>query len=260
MKICVSDRCFFPWSAFKSSKRVIKLAKDLGYEEVEFHPTWNIWGEFLTRKKLVCKAEDISSFHIDWRQDISHDNYGFFTRNFCKLHYHLFPPGFLAVRTLQKLEKKYKKQIVIHWLENINQYQNPILELHSLLSIGLKELEAYFKQGKIAGIVIDTHKFLDWVKINKIKESSYSILKRLMKMIVEVHFRFKTDKDIKFLSGGPDTNSIKIIKQLIKLGYQGRVVVEAGWPDAGTAANLWQVDMAKAKKIHAQIVNFLKSI
>lgn len=260
IKVCISDRCFFPWSAFRNSKKIVDLAKDLGYEGIEFHPTWAVCLEVLLNGKLSCQTKKISSFHIDWCQDTIHDGYKFFTRDFLKPTHQLFPPSFLATRVLQKLEKKYKKQVVIHWLENIEQYKNPILELHSLLPIGLGELEEYFEVGKIKGIVIDTHKFSGWMRFNKLKRSSEEILKKLIKQVSEVHFRFKYEDDVKALSGNKETDTIRIMKQLIKLGYQERVVIEAGWPDAGEVSNLWRIDMVKTKKIHTQIISFLKTI
>lgn len=108
LDICVSDRCFFPWSAFKSPRKVVKLAKSLGYEQVEFHPVWSVWFESLVKGRLSCQPEDISSYHIDWRQDRVQEGFGFWER-FTSLPSQLFPPTFLAIKVIQKLEGRYKK-------------------------------------------------------------------------------------------------------------------------------------------------------
>lgn len=257
-KIIVSDRCFFPRSAFMSTKAVVRLAKSLGYQQVEFHPTWAVCWEVLVRGELSCAASDISSFHIDWRQDRVEEGLSFGKRlKHCPSH--LFPFTIFATKTLQILEKQYKKQIVIHWQKNIKEYQRPILELHEKLTVNLKQLEEYFKARKIKGVVIDTHKFLGWMKVNKQGKDYHLMLKRLINNVAEVHFRFKYDEDVKALFKGKATDSIKIMQKLIELGYQNRVVVEAGWPDAGVVANFWKIDPVEAKRIHEKIIGLLRS-
>lgn len=257
MKICVSDRCFFPKSAFMNSRAVVKLAKSLGYEQVEFHPTWGVWLEFLAKGKLSCQRADIASFHIDWRQDTIQEGASFWDR-LKYLPSHLFPSTSLTTRAMRKLERKYKKPVVIHWQKNIEEYKEPILELHGYLPVGIRQLEKYFKAKKIGGVVVDTDKFSEWMKANELDGNAELILKRLIKKVAEVHFRFKHKEDIKAMFGEKETKTIKIMKKLLKLGYRGRIVVEAGWPDAGRVASFWQIDKGKAKKLHSQIIDFLK--
>jgi len=253
MKICVSDRCFFPKSAFMSNKAVVGLAKSLGYNKVEFHPTWAVCWEILTKGRLSCKAEDISSFHIDWRQDRIYGGDPWFKR-LTNIQSYLFPPTKIATKTLQKLERLYKRQVVIHWEGNIGEYKDPILELHSFLDIGLRKIKDLVKEKKIKGVVVDTDKLAGWLERHKEKENR--VLKKLLPDIYEIHFRFGYKQDINKSLAIEKTHSARILKKLLKLGFEGRVVVEMGWPDKGSVAVLKKYGLAK---VHKKVVEFLNT-
>jgi len=252
LKICVSDRCFFPKSAFMSSKSVVKLAKSLGYEQVEFHPTWAVWFEVLIRGRLNCQPDGISSFHISWREDGSYFGRGFFERISFPA-YHLFPPEPLGTKTLQKLEKKYKKPVVIHWPEDFARFKSPLLELQWPLKMNLRQVEKTIQKGDIKGVVIDTYKLASWAKDRREKEDM--ALKKLFPYIGEAHFRFRHQEDVQPLSGRKETKSVRVMRKLAKMGYKGRVVVEMGWPDPGSIEVLHQEGL---KRVHQKIVKFLK--
>lgn len=254
MKICVSDRCFFPLSAFINSKKTVKLAKNLGYRQVEFHPTWVVWLEALLKGKLGCRSEDISSFHISWREDGIQSGFGFFKRNFLIPAFRLFPPEPWGTKSLQKLEKKYKKPVVVHWRQDFNKFKSPLLELHGLLEMNWSQIEKEITRERIKGIVIDTDKFSDWIKQTGEDDQ---VLSRLFPYITEVHFRFRHKEDIDPISGRKETKSSLVMKRLLKMGYKGRVVVEMGWPDIGSIEVLKKQGL---KKIHEQIVKFLKNL
>jgi len=247
LKICVSDRCFFPKSTFMSSKVIIKLAKSLGYEQVEFHPTWAVWWETLRRGKLSCQPEEISSFHISWREDGQHDGLNSF-QVFFNPDYRVFPFEFLGTKALQKLEKKYQKPVVIHWQEDFAKFNSPLLELHGPLGMNWQQIEVAIKRERIKGIVIDTGKFEGWRKLTGEKENR--VLPNLFPYIGEVHFRMG-------YVGGKEKESVRIMKKLVKMGYQGRVVVEMGWPDPDSIEVLRQEGL---EKVHQRIVKFLKNL
>ena len=255
LKICVSDRCFFPKSAFMSSKAVVELAKSLGYERVEFHPSWAIWWETLTKGKLSCRSKDICSFHINWREDGRNAGFGFIKRNFLIPAYYIFPPESWCNRTLQKLEKKYRKPVAIHWQEDFSRYQLPLLELHSSLGLDLKRVENELKRGRIKGVLIDTDKFSGWLEATGERENQS--LRRLFPCIKEIHFRFGHKENIDPLAVGEKTKSARVMKKLVEMGYKGRVVVEMGWPDPGSIEALRQEGL---EKVHQIIVKFLKSL
>jgi len=252
--ICVSDRCFFPKSAFMSSKAVVRLAKSLGYEQVEFHPTWAVFWEVLTRGKLSCQAGDISSFHIGWREDGVGAGFGFLKRMLMPTYF-IFPFESLGTLALQRLEKVYKKQTVCHWPWDFEKFKNPILELHSFLHFGLREIKDLVKDGKIKGLVVDTDKFDGWLKRHKHGENW--ALKKLLPDICEVHFRFGYKENIGASLNIGKTNSARILAKLIKLGFEGRVVVEMGWPDKRSVFVLKKYGL---EKVHKEIVGFLRSL
>lgn len=254
LKICASDRCFFPKSAFMSSKAVVELAKSLGYEQVEFHPTWAVWWETLIRGKLSCQAEDISSFHISWREDGQHDGLNSF-QVFFNPNYRVFPFEPLGTKTLQKLGKKYQKPVVIHWREDVDRFKSPLLELHGPLEMNWQQIEKEIKKGNIEGVLVDTDKFSDWLKATGEKENQ--ALRRLFSYIKEIHFRFRHKEDVEPLSGGKETKSARLARKIIEMGYQGRVVVEMGWPDFGSIEVLRQEGL---EKVHQEIVKFLKNL
>lgn len=233
---------------------MVKLAKNLGYEQVEFHPTWAVWFEALVRGKLNCQPEDISSFHISWREDGQHDGLNSF-QVFFNPNYRVFPFEPLGTKTLQKLEKKYQKPIVIHWREDLDRFKFPLLELHGPLGMNFQQIEKEIKKGRIKGVLIDTDKFGDWLK--ETEESEDQALERLFPHIKEVHFRFRNKEDVEPLSGGKETKSARVMKKLVKMGYRGRVVVEMGWPDSGSIGVLRQEGL---EKVHQKIVKFLKSL
>jgi hypothetical protein len=255
LKICVSDRCFFPKSAFMSSKAVVKLAKSLGYEQVEFHPTWAVWFEALTKGKLSCQSSDICSFHINWREDGRKGGFGFIKRAFLIPAYWVFPPECLSNLTLQKLEKKYRKPVVVHWREDFDRYRYPIAELHGLLRLNLERVEEMIKNGQIMGVVIDTEKFDGWLEKTGEKESQ--TLGRLLPFIKEVHFRFRNKEEVEFLLRGKESKSAQLMMKLVKRGYKNQVVVEIGWPEKGA------MEILKAEgfeRVHKKIINFLKNL
>lgn len=255
LKICVSDRCFFPRSAFSSSKRIVELAKSLGYEQVEFHPTWVVWFGVLTKGKLSCQPDDICSFHMGWREDGRNMGFGFIKRTFLVPVYYIFPPESWCNQTLQKLEKKYKKPVVIHWREDFERYKTPLVELQDFLNINLRKIENEIKREKIKGVVLDTDKFSGWLRTNGEKENQ--ALRRLLPYVKEIHFRFRYKGDAQPLSGGKETKSARVMKKLVNMGYRGPVVVEMGWPDPGSIEVLRQEGL---EKVHQKIVKFLKNL
>jgi len=255
LKICVSDRCFFPKSAFMSSKAVVKLAKSLGYKQVEFHPTWAVWFEALTKGKLSCQSGDISSFHISWREDGRNMGFGFFKRNFLTPTYWIFPPESLGIKTLQRLERKHRKPVVIHWQEDFARFRSPLLELHGPLGMNRRQIEKEVRKGRIKGVLIDTDKFSDWLR--GMGERENQSLRRLFPYIREVHFRFRYKEDVELLSGGRGTKSVELMKKLVEMGYKGKVIVEMGWPDPGSIEVLRQEGQ---DVVHQRIVEFLKNL
>jgi len=254
LKICVSDRCFFPKSAFMSSRAIVKLAKNLGYEQVEFHPTWAVWFEVLTKGKLSCQSGDISSFHISWREDGRNMGFGFL-KNLFNPDYRIFPPEILGTKALQQLEKRYKKPVVIHWQEDFERFKSPLLEIHGLLRMNRRQIEKEIKGGRIKGVVVDTDKFTDWLE--ETEENESQALGKFFPYVKEIHFRFRHKEDVDPLSGGKETKSARVVKKLAKMGYGGRVVIEMGWPDSGSIEVLRQEGL---KKVHQRIVKFLKNL
>ncbi len=255
LDICVSDRCFFPKSAFMSSKAVVKLAKGLGYEHVEFHPTWAVWWETLTKGKLSCRVDDIASFHISWREDGKYGKLGFIKRNFFFLPFWIFPPEPLGTKTLQKLVKKYKKQVVVHWQDDFDCYPFPLYELLKTLGISRAQIEKEVKKGRIKGIVLDTRKFAGWLRTTR--ETEGQSLRELLPYIKEVHFRLRYKEGVQAVSGNKETETTRLMKKLIKMGYKGRVVVEVGWPDQGPIEVLRQEGL---EKVHQKIIKFLVNL
>jgi hypothetical protein len=255
LKICVSDRCFFPKSALMNSKSIVALAKSLGYEQVEFHPTWAVWWETLTKGKLSCRSRDISSFHINWREDRRNTGQGFIRRNFLNTWSWPFVFESMGIWALQKLEKKYRKPVVVHWPEDFDRYRYPIVELQSFLGLNLKRIEDKLKKGEIKGVLIDTDKFTGWLKAEGERENH--VLRRLFPYIKEIHFRFGHKEDLDPRSVGKKTKSARVMKKLVEMGYKGRVVVEMGWPDSGSIEVLQKLGL---KKTHQKIISFLKSL
>jgi hypothetical protein len=237
-----------------STKAVVELAKSLGYEQVEFHPTWAVWWETLTKDKLSCRARDISSFHINWREDRRNEGMSFIRGNFLIKHSWVFAFESMGIWALRKLEKKYRKPVVVHWPEDFDRYQYPIVELQSFLGLNLKKVENELKKGRIKGVLIDTDKFTGWLEATGERENH--VLRRLFPYIKEIHFRFRHQEDAR-LSRSKKTKTVQLMEKLVGMGYKGRVVVEMGWPDPGSIEVLQKLGL---KEIHRRIVKFLENI
>jgi hypothetical protein len=159
----------------------------------------------------------------------------------------------MGIWTLKNLEKRYQKPVVVHWPEDFNRYQYPIVELQNFLGLNLKRLEGKLKRGEIEGVVIDTDKFTGWLKAEEEKEDKS--LKKLFPHIKEIHFRFGYEEDLDSHSIQGKTKSARIMEKLVKMGYRGKVVVEMGWPDPGSIKILKKLGL---EKTHQQIITFLK--
>lgn len=166
LKICISSRCFFPKGAyFYSTTKMAKLAEEVGYEGIEFLPTWRFVWEMNRYGELLAPKEMITSGHRDWRFDrvmeagIKEKPWWFYQlRN--KEDW-LFPPSNSCLFALKKFQKKYKVPISTAWFTDTKNFSPVMLELWGpAQGVSYQGLLAWLKEDpKNHGVVVDTAKF-----------------------------------------------------------------------------------------------------
>ena len=136
-----------------------------------------------------------------------------------------------------------------------------MLELHGhKLGVGKVELINWLREspGK-HGVVIDTTKFGKWLESVDLVRERNEVLRELVPYIFEVHYR-QIRRDDRWKIGNAK-ESREIIELLSKLGYQGRIVVEFGWPDLDNPPFGWlSEDLEEFKKLHQEVINFIRNI
>lgn len=269
LKICVSDRCFFPKGAyFYSTAKMAELAQEVGYEGIEFLPTWRFVWEMKRYKKLLAPNKMIASGHRDWRFDrvmeakIKKRPWWFYQlRN--KEDW-LFPPSNCCLSVLKKFQEKYKVPVSTAWFADTENFSPVMLELWSpAQGVDYQGLMRWLKENpKNHGVVIDTAKFTSWLKDNNLLKKKRQIFRRLLPHVFEVHYRSKKkglDKAVN-LGGGLRDDSDENLKFVLKEGYQGRIVVEFGWPDLEQNLLKWRGDWRQFRQFHQAIINFIRQI
>lgn len=265
-KIVASHRCFFPKGAFfNSTDRMAELAKEVGYEGIEFLPTWRFVYEMKRYGKLLAPEEMISSGHRDWRIDrvmlARLDNRPDWTYQFREKADLLFPPTNICLAFLKKFQKLYRKPVSTTWYDDTKNFLPVMLELHGYkVGIDEKKLFEWLKEDpQKHGVVLDITKFPKWLEsIGKFNRKD-EILKKLVPYIFEVHYR-QIRKDNKWKLTTPKEGR-EIIRKLFKYGYQGKVVVEFGWPDLDNPPfGLLKEDIGRFRKLHKQIISLLREI
>jgi hypothetical protein len=265
-KIIASHRCFFPKGAFfKSTDRVAELAKEVGYEGIEFLPTWRFVYEMRRYGKLLAPEEVIASGHRDWRIDrvmlARLDNKPDWAYQLKEKADLLFPPTNICLVSLKEFQKVYQKPVSTTWFGDTKNFSPVMLELHGYkVGVDEKKLFEWLKEDpQKRGIVVDITKFPKWLEsIGKLDRKD-EILKKLVPYIFEIHYRqIRKDNQWKLMT---PKEGKEIIRQLSGYGYQGKVVVEFGWPDLDKPPfGLLSEDLEEFKELHQKTINFIRNI
>src|SRR3989344_7253372 len=123
LKICISARCFFPKGAFfYSTARMAEMAEAVGYQGIEFLPTWRFVWEMARYGKLLAPRAMVVSGHRDWRQDrvmeAKNTKKSLIYSQVKNKYDWVFPPlSGLCLKALQKFQKVYKVPISVTWFE-----------------------------------------------------------------------------------------------------------------------------------------------
>jgi uncharacterized protein YlxP (DUF503 family) len=258
LKLIASGRCFFPAGAFFwSTKDQAMIAGQAGYEGLEFLPTWRVVWEVFRYGKLLAPEKMVSSFHRDWRFDrvmearLKQKPWWFY--QFKHGSDWLFPFSDTCAWALEKLQKRYQVPISTIWAQDKKLFSPIMVEIYG-------RFQGFDDQGLLGwlrsdpqshGLVLDTVKMDFWLKDFGLLGQKRAVLKKLLPHVFEVHYRFhyrwKHD---------PSQN----MKLIVGLGYQGKVVVELGWPDIQEPIVGWKKDFSHFLKTHRRIVKFLKSL
>lgn len=266
VRTVASSRCFFPKAAFfKSTAEIAELAKDVGYEGVEFLPTWRFVWEMKRYGKLLAPKEMVAAGHRDWRIDrvmlARLDNKSDWTYQLREKADLLFPPTNVCLASLKEFQKVYRKPVSTTWYDDTKNFSPVMLELHGYkVGVDKVELITWLKENpKKHGVVVDTTKFGNWLESINLVEKRDEILKELIPYIFEVHYRcIRKDNKWGLVSS---KESREIIKLLSSFGYQRRIVVEFGWPDLDISPyGLFKEDMDSFRKMHQEIVAFISSL
>lgn len=269
LKICVSSRCFFPRGAyFNSTAEMASLAKDVGYEGIEFLPTWRVIWEMNRYGELLAPKEMIASGHRDWRFDrvmeakLKRKPWWFYQlKN--KADW-LFPLSNLCLTALKRFQRKYKVPVSTAWFADTENFSPVMLELWSPeQGVDYEGLMKWLRSNPTnRGVVVDTAKFTSWLKRNRLFQKKKEVFRTLLPHIFEVHYRSKKkglDRAMN-LGGKLRHDTHENLRFVLKEGYRGRIVVEFGWPDIDEPILGWRGDFSKFLKVHQRMVKFLKNL
>lgn len=270
LKICASSRCFFPKGAyFYSTAKMAELAQEVGYEGIEFLPTWRFVWEMKRYKKLLAPNKIIASAHRDWRFDrvmeakIKEKPWWFYQlRN--KEDW-LFPPSNCCLSALKKFQEKYKVPVSTAWFADTENFSPVMLELWSpAQGVGWQGLMTWLeKDPQNHGVVVDTAKFTGWLKSDGLLNKRKQVIKKLLPYAFEVHYRFKKkglDQAMNLGKNGGrlQDDSDENLKLILNQGFSGRIIVELGWPDVEKNLVKWRGDWRQFKQAHQTIIDFIK--
>jgi hypothetical protein len=264
--IIISHRCFFPKAAFFwPTDKIARFAEEIGYDGIEFLPTWRFVWEMKKYGRLLAAKSMVASGHRDWRIDRVYlarfDKKPDWAYQFREKADLLFPPTGVCLSALKKFQRVYKKPVSTTWFDDTNNFSPAMLEVHGYkCGVGERQLFGWLKSDpKNHGLVLDTTKFPKWLESIGKDNKKDEILKRLTPFISEVHYR-QIRKDNKwFLASFKEGE--RMLKSLIRSGYRGRVVVEFGWPDLDVRPfGLFKEDLENFKKMHYELIAFIKNI
>src|SRR3989344_970637 len=136
-RIVSSGRNFFPKGAFfYSTKKVAELASEVGYEGVEFLPTWRFVWEMQRYGRLLAPKEMIVSGHRDWRLDRVMDPKNarepVWLRQIKDMADWVSPPPTsLCLTVLKKFQRIYKVPISTIWFSDTKNFSPVMLEIYN---------------------------------------------------------------------------------------------------------------------------------
>ena len=270
LKICMSHRCVFPKGAFfYSTEKVAELAREIGYDGVEFLPTWTFVWEINCYGKLLAPESMVVSGHRDWRLDrVMEARKKGKSRLLAeiknKYDWVSPPPSSQCLRALRRFQNVYKVPVSTQWFYDTVNFSPVMLELWSPeQGIDYNNLLIWLKgDPKGRGVVLDTAKFTSWLKENRIEDQKVKVFKNLLPHIFEVHYRSKKRNLIKSMNLGGELrdDSEENLKFILRNGFRGRIVVEFGWPDLDDSLfGLFREDLGAFKRLHTKLISFILS-
>ena len=237
------------------------MARNVGYEGVEFLPTWRFVWEMKRYGKLLAPEGMVASGHRDWRFDrvmqaINEGKpswlYQFKTKGDL-----LFPPSSLCREALQQFQKVYRVAVsTIHFNDTKN-FSPVMLEIiNKRESLGYIDLMEWLREDpKNRGVVLDTDKISLWLEDNNLADDKDRIISELIPFTSEIHYRSFLER-----YPGRQERSGKNLQTILSLGFKGRVVVEFGWPDMENSPfGLFKEDLNVFKKIHKRLIAFVRN-
>jgi hypothetical protein len=264
LKLVVSHRCWFPNGAyFFSTKEIAEMAKDLGYEGVEWLSTWRFGWEMLRYRKLLAPDGMVVSGHRDWRFDRVMEaklkGKPWWWYQFKNKEDWLFPPSGMAVRTLKRFQRRYKAPISVSWFEDTRNFSPVMLELWGRKQgVDYEGLLRWLDEdSENRGVVLDTAKFSSWLESCGLLGKRRKVMKRLLPNVFEVHFRLKKkgrEAAMDARWGRLKDDTVENWNLVRELGWKGRVVVEVGWPDLDESPfGLLKEDLEKFRELHGRV-------
>lgn len=269
IKPIISHRCLFPYGAFLfSTKQVAEIAQDLGYQGVEFLPTWRFVWEMARYGKLLAERETVHSGHRDWRFDrVMERRLGrrsFLSATFGSKPDYLFPPAFLCLQALKTFQARYKVSISTTWFADLTNFCPAMLELLGKeQGIDYQGLLRWLdKDPQNRGVVLDTYKFRLFLESLGLEKKEDRIIKELLPYMKEVHFRpGRGREELEDVIGGKmRTDSVQLMAKVINVGYKGPVVIEFGWPEAGIVLKPSLGNLDEFTNFHRRLLSFVDSL
>lgn len=254
-----------------STREMARIAREVGYDGIEFLPTWTFVYEMLRFGELTAPEEMIASGHRDWRFDRvmgalakGRPWWWYQLRN--KEDW-LFPLSQICLPALQKFQKRYGVPISVSWTVDLPHFNPVMLELWGKAQgFDFADLKRWLEEDpENHGVVLDTAKFTSWLESNGLLDRKREIIRQLLPHIFEVHFRFKRkDRERALVGVGKDWGRLRddtVENYLLvrEAGYSGPVVVELGWPDVDESiVKMFGDDFCQFRQVHSELVRKLK--
>lgn len=270
LKIIASGRCFFPAGAFLwSTKEQAKVAKEAGYEGMEFLPTWRVVWETVRHGRLLADERMVASFHRDWRFDrvMEAKRRGLPTMalQFRERADLLFPPSSVCAKALIKLQTVYGRTVSTQWREDTEKFRPVMVELWGKPQgwNNYSEILTWLrKDPDNHQLILDTAKLTGWLKDFGLERKKKKVVEELLPFAHEVHYRFKgkIKRGVKLGPALADDSTENLRFLITEMGFSGPVVVELGWPDIKEPILGWGKDFSQFLEVHQGIVKFLKNL
>jgi len=229
-KICLSTISLWPWSTLIASTELThSIARMYEFNGLEIHPGLTVVREFEKKGFLNVPNEAINSVHESFKTDqrIQKEK-GWKTEANASLPaiikafiiWNSFPSESRSYSTTKGIEKYLGIPVVIHWVDETEKFDKPLLEVHQDIRMSPEEIRNWAEFSSKRGLVIDLshRKFWSYLLSQNINPSEWkNILSSFMPYVREVHFQIGSREEVnqvlRGITGGQLGQTLRYIKE-----------------------------------------------